>query len=66
MNGINIFYYNLHNIIISICHANVMVSTELNPDLKSDKWNPDKKLLGTEVGIVDESLLLAPLLIDDI
>ena len=26
---------------------------KLNPDLKSDKWNPEKKVLGTEVGIVD-------------
>ena len=25
----------------------------LNPDLKSDTWNPDKKVFGTPVGIVD-------------
>ena len=25
----------------------------LNPELKSDAFNPDKKILGTEVGIVD-------------
>ncbi|KAK9789762.1 hypothetical protein WJX73_003870 [Symbiochloris irregularis] len=25
----------------------------LNPELKSDQWNPEKKILGTKVGIVD-------------